>query len=386
MLNIVENYFDLIRNSNLNELAIVPYKDKYRDCYDCQLISNETKQIYNGFLLAESPEGNSRTICDISFQKSSNDNKYQARLTFRKTDRDLKDKRVRSDINQIIIPFCNGQQGYREFWKMIVFLYKWRETIDLGEYDDYFSITDKSLASALQAISKFENKDIVVKSLKRLSNQDLRNIDNLVNTSKFKLILEEWETNKNNNQEVGFWQKFFKIHHWILPQIFATNVTLMGEEFYVGGISQGQRGGGKYTDFATKNKLNQTIALIEIKTPTKQLVSTSEYDKRVGIYSMTTDLTGAITQVLNQKDLVQKDFKHDNAKKNYKVLNPRCILLIGSKEREQMNEDQEACFELFRNTQKDVEIITFDELFLRIKSILEIFETQDNINSSKIEN
>jgi len=79
------------------------------------------------------------------------------------------------------------------------------------------------------------------------------------------------------------------------------------------------------------------------------------------------DLIGAISQVLNQKDQIQKDFKYDNNGKDYIVLDPKCILIIGNKE--EMNEDQNSCFELFRKNQKNIDIITFDELFKRIDGL-----------------
>ena len=45
--------------------------------------------------------------------------------------------------------------------------------------------------------------------------------------------------------------------------------------------------------------------------------------------------------------------------------NPRCIILIGCLS--DMTEKQRNCFELFRSNSKDVEIITYDELFEKIK-------------------
>jgi len=363
-----KNYFDLTVENDLSILSI-----QKKDIFECQLIDSN-KEIYNGFKIAQSKKGNVFTVCDIIFHKSDTDNKYQARLTFRKTDEKLQDKRARKNIDQIIIPFKSGTEGYREFWKMIAFLYRWRETIDLGEFEDYFSVTDKNLAEALPQIANVENKNIVLANLKKISHSGLLNISNLVNATKIKSVIDEWEKNKSNNQEVQFWQPFFKKHHWIIPQVFSSNVTLFNDEFYVGGLSQGNRKGAKFVDFIVRNKLSSNISLVEIKTPQKPLISKNEYDKRAGIYPMSNELTGAISQVLNQKDEIQKDFRHDNQGKDYNVLNPSCILIIGSKENEQMNPKQEMCFELFKNSQKDIEIITYDELFERIKSILEIFE------------
>lgn len=360
-----KNYFDLTGENDLRDLSI-----QQKDRFDCQLIDKNGK-IYDGFKLAQSKNGNVLTVCDIDFHISTDD-KYQARFTFRKIDKNYETKTRNNQ--EIIIPFKRGQDGYREFWKMIVYLYAWLKENNSGEFEDYFSVTDKSLGEALTQISNVENKNIVLDNLKKISNSGLLNISNLVNATKIKSVLDEWEKNKSNNQEIQFWHPFFKKHHWIIPQVFSSNVTLFNDEFYVGGLSQGNRKGAKFVDFVVRNKLSRNISLVEIKTPQKPLISKNEYDKRSGIYSMSNELTGAISQVLNQKDEIQKDFRHDNQSKDYNVLNPGCILIIGSKENEQMNPKQEVCFELFKNSQKDIEIITFDELFERIKSILTIFE------------
>ena len=89
---------------------------------------------------------------------------------------------------------------------------------------------------------------------------------------------------------------------------------------------------------------------------------------------MSEDLIWAISQVLNQKDLLQKDYLQNNAAKDFKVWNPKIILIIWSEEYEKINLEQRACFELFKNSNKDIEIITFDELFEKIKNLKSLYE------------
>ena len=88
------------------------------------------------------------------------------------------------------------------------------------------------------------------------------------------------------------------------------------------------------------------------------------------VYPMSEDLSGGIAQVLDQKDNLQKEFI--DLKKGEKVesYNPKCILVIGMVK--DLTEEQQKSFELIRSNSKDVEIITFDELFQKIKGLKKI--------------
>ena len=183
-----KKYFDLTNEQNdLSNLSVEKYSWQ-----NCQL-KDDNGVVYDGFKLAKSVKGNNFTICDIDFHKSDNDQKYQARLIFRKTDTDLQDKKARSNVDHIRISFKTGQDGYREFWKMIAFLNDWRKIIDLGEFDNYFTVTDKSLGKAFSEISNKENRTTALNILQNLPKEDLSNIDNIISIAKFKNVLTEWE-------------------------------------------------------------------------------------------------------------------------------------------------------------------------------------------------
>ena len=185
----------MINKTNLKltnpENNILDLLIRQKDNFDCNIIDKQGL-VYEGFKLAKSEQGNNFTVCDISFKQSTTDQKYQARLVFRKTDKNFKDRNVSKGSDFVRIPFDIGQNGYREFWKMISFLYKWKETIDLGEFDDFFAITEKSLADILPQISSLSNKELVLTNLKKLTKENLDNIDNLVNITKLKNVLNEF--------------------------------------------------------------------------------------------------------------------------------------------------------------------------------------------------
>jgi len=343
-----KNYFDLTTQANLEKLSI-----KKKDNFNCQLIDDK-QNIYDGFRLSQSKAGNIFSVCDISFQKSGTDNKYQARLTFRKTDTNFKDRNVNKGSDCIRIPFSTGQDGYREFWKMIAFLYNWRETIDLGEFEDYFSVTDKNLADIFPKIADSKNKQAVLENLIKLSQDDLKNIGNLVSATKITAIIQVWKNNQANFKE-DFWQATFKNHAWILSQIFACPYIKIGEKTYCGGKEDDNKG-GVLGDFQYQNNL------------TGKQYRGKEDGKENIIYSMHEELTGGVNQVLNQKKVYLKT----HGEKNGKVLNnAKCVLVIGKLP---SDADRKRSFEYYRGSLRDVEIITYDELFERINGILNLFE------------
>lgn len=363
-----KNYFDLTIENDLSNLSI-----QKKDVFECQLI-DANKKVYDGFKIAQSNKGNVFTVCDIIFHKSDIDHKYQARLTFRKTDEQLQNKRVRKNIDQIIIPFKSGSDGYREFWKMIAYLYEWLKKNNSGEFEDYFSVTDKNLANALHKIASIENKETVLNNLEKLSNNDISNIENLVNITKIKNIINDWEKNKENDSE-DYWQNLFKKNSYILSQIFACPFIFIQEQFYCGGKT-GTNKGGIEADFVYQNKLTNNTAFIEIKTPKTDLVNKSLYlgtndEDNNAIYSISSKLTGGINEVLNQRNTFIQ--KKDSLQENTKIhSNFKCVFIGGTIIL--LTEGQRKSFELYRSSLRNVEIITFDELFERIKSILEIFE------------
>jgi hypothetical protein len=74
-----------------------------------------------------------------------------------------------------------------------------------------------------------------------------------------------------------------------------------------------------------------------------------------------------MNQVLNQKDILLKDFKENS---DYNVFNPKCFLVIWDYEIKELDESQKESFENFRNSNNSVEIVTFNELLGKVKALL----------------
>lgn len=164
------------------------------------------------------------------------------------------------------------------------------------------------------------------------------------------------------------WQVFLQENSWIFSSIFAQPVILHQREAYVGGKGLDNKN-GKMNDFLIKNSLSDNVSFLEIKTHKTKLVENNSY-RGEDVFSISKDLSGSTAQVLNQRDNFQKEFYALKAKSrkngNFETFNSKCIVLIGNLA--DLDEDQKYSFELSRSNSKDVEIITFDELKLKIES------------------
>jgi len=96
------------------------------------------------------------------------------------------------------------------------------------------------------------------------------------------------------------------------------------------------------------------------------------------VYEISKELNGAVNQILNQKNNLEKDYNSLFAKSNkeFYSFNPKCFIIIG--QLSSLQKEQIQSFELFRASCKDTEIITFDELFTRLETLLTIFEKKDS--------
>jgi hypothetical protein len=186
-----------------------------------------------------------------------------------------------------------------------------------------------------------------------------------------KNILKIWEQNKENSCE-NFWQKLFIENSIILSQVFSYPIILLQGSAYTGGKKMDNTG-GTLVDFLLINNLSQNTALVEIKTPKTKLLG-SLY--RGGIYNTSPEINGAVLQISNYKDFFTKDYyrlKSESGKEFY-AFNPQCVVIAGTLETEIIEPPQKKSFELFRNGLKDIQLITYDELFGKIQILIELLE------------
>ena len=164
------------------------------------------------------------------------------------------------------------------------------------------------------------------------------------------------------------WQKFFENDPFLLSFAFGYPVKMINGQSFVGGrkISGGS---DKIADFLYKNELSKNAALIEIKKPTTKLMIKYRND---GEYSASKDLSGGITQALEQRYRFLSEFNHHRRKNGWEGENAvedcdiDSLLVVG---RMPNDESEKRAFQLFRKNSHNVNVITFDEILGNLKQI-----------------
>jgi len=245
------------------------------------------------------------------------------------------------------------------------------ETEDVATLFSRFLNWFSSLNTPNQVLNKLEQLDIT-------SLQQIRSIAGL---SALKASLEVWQNNEENSNE-EFWQKTLEEYSFVLSQIFAYPVIVIKGKAYVGGktISNTR---GNLVDFLAKNEISKNAVLIEIKTPKTPLLN-GQY--RGNAYSISTEISGAVVQVANYKSSLQSEYhKLVQDKDEMEAFEPNCVVIIGnySKEINQSSVKRKS-LGLFRSHLKDIEIITYDELFGKVQFLVDLLEGEsDNYAGNK---
>jgi len=389
---------------------LTQYRIEPNASYNCVILDNtDTPNEYRGFILAKSEKGEAYTICDVNFHTTTTDNrfsrpKYGVRLIFRRTNKALHDKTVNKDHFFQRIDFGSGKNGYREFWKMIAFLEKFKETVDVGEFMDEFRVVSKNeMVSSIKAVEQDKRSQYLVGIIEEseLNSIDIENALALkrrqYDLEVFRLLLENKDEyiKKYKAQhgisapgEEAAWHHFFKTHKWI----FGLSLDLRFiddflDESHVGDPNTENRGNPTVdymgiTDFTT---------LIEIKTPNKEFFAHSEtQSSRTNTWSFSRDFLDAISQGLAQKDALLKNISHkaivgnnDNIidKEQVRTVDPKIILVFGNKSKELPTDNNTVelgnkrdTLERFIRDSRNVTVITFDELYKRAEAIAKFTE------------
>jgi hypothetical protein len=192
----------------------------------------------------------------------------------------------------------------------------------------------------------------------------------LLGLAAVKNALAFWKKSTSQASE-EFWQKALSDRTYVLSQVFAYPVVVIGTKAYVGGKVV-DRTGGKETDFLLAAESTNAAILVEIKTPQTNLLG-PEY--RGGVFPFSRELSGAIAQVLRYRQIFTRSFDTLGAENPAKLTlgEPRCLVIAGLST-ELTSQSMRENFELQRERIRGVTVLTFDELFLRIERLVSLME------------
>ncbi|MGC0793468.1 Shedu immune nuclease family protein [Pantoea agglomerans] len=220
------------------------------------------------------------------------------------------------------------------------------------------STTDKHAAMSLVAGDK-----TVVEQTDPVTLGQLRNDIELVSLER---LIEDYKKLLEKNVREDTWQKLFNKNPFILSLTFGFPAIKISDQASVGGKKL-TGDGEKITDYLIKNGVTNNLAIIEIKKPSTSLLNKTPY--RDSVYSASTELTGSVTQVLDQCYRLEQNIasiKVNNRMYDIESYAIHCILIAGTLPED---EDQKKSFEIYRRNSRNVLIITFDELLLKLTQL-----------------
>jgi len=166
------------------------------------------------------------------------------------------------------------------------------------------------------------------------------------------------------------WQQLLKNHSWVISQIYAQPVVLIKDQAYVGGKSI-RNTGGSVIDYLYANNLSGNVLMVEIKTPAAALLRSY----RGNVMAPAPDLSGGVQQLLQARHSFEEEYRQlvERSGEDLHAVSPRCLLIAGTLT--SLGDDTaRRSFELFRNNNRQVEIITFDELIGKAEQLVQLLE------------
>lgn len=365
----ISGYFDLtIAENDIESLTI-----NQQDHFDCSLINSTTGETYKGFVLAKSPQGNNITVCDAEFKRSGTDNKFQPRLIFRRADAQFNDVNAPAGSRSRRIPFSDGSDGYREFWKMIAFLFRFKELIDFGDFDGTYQVI--SADQFKEYMNNSSNTGEITKMADELGievSELLRTKSTLTLLKSYRNKLQEFIDTNASETEVQNWLD--EDNHRYRQQrcmIFGLEYIDFQRE---GSVSSKKfdiltRVGSKYIDHV----------LIELKSPSDnifEITQASGINNPTSTFQIHKHLARAIPQILEYKSTIEAkpagDAELEKLGISEKAHIGKCIIVIGKhSEDSRWKQNRE---NLVRSLGSVLEIWTYSELLNKLDSTIENLE------------
>lgn len=183
-------------------------------------------------------------------------------------------------------------------------------------------------------------------------------------------LIEQFEELIGQRHTEKEWQEFFKRNPIIINVATSHPIIFIQDEASVGGRRISGKG-EKVTDFLYRNQSTKNALIVELKTPQTTLLNSSEY--RGGVYAPTSDVSGAINQVRDQRQKLIRDISRlkqeaieNDEKLELETFSANCMLVVG---KTPIETSKQRSWELFRGGLSDVVVITFDELLEKLKAL-----------------
>jgi hypothetical protein len=283
----------------------------------------------------------------------------------------LKDVLATPEGIDVVLPLLSGDAiknwatGNSEALKQLA------EIIASSGFDELLSVlTVDDLARILEWTIGPGNKGQAMEIVSRLRDESLPTLYTLTGIARLKKALTLWEANRDNADE-EFWQQTLADNAFVLSQLFSFPVIVLKEKAYVGGKCI-ENTGGNLVDYLMAYEFTRNALLVEIKTPMTLLLG-SMY--RGDIHNVSMELSGAVQQSSNYKHQLVQNFHSlsQSSGQQFDAFNPPSLVIVGDTA-ELDSQDKVKAFELHRGGLRDIQVITFDELFMKLSTLVNLLE------------
>jgi len=237
------------------------------------------------------------------------------------------------------------------------------------------ALRNEELASALLGglIAWIAENERVVAAARfdGISLEDLQQFDAVLGLARLQRFCRELDDNMSNDDE-AYWQRTLKSNGWAIAQVFAIPVLLIQSQVYVGGKLLTNRQGNT-ADFLYESEISGNVVVVEIKSPVTPLLGDDEY--RNGVYAASRDLSGGLVQILHARKSLGENYERlmTDEMRSQRSLGPRGLLIVGSGS-QLSNHARVESFELWRNSQRDLDIVMFDELRHKVGLMIQLLQ------------
>ncbi len=255
----------------------------------------------------------------------------------------------------------------------------------------YDSVLNSTNPEKYPELKRKPRKDVIYKILrntdfKNLSKSDKQSLSRLkdnTDLSYLSILTNEFEQKLSQNHKESTYQLFFEENPLLLTMISGSPYVQFKNQAYVGGKSFDNLN-GQYPDFLQKHKITNNTFIVEIKTPQTLLLEKNPY-RKTGVYSASKNLSGSISQILTQKYQLETEIASliKNAEdRDVEAYNVQGLIIIGRLSSLE-EKDMKRSFELFRNNQKNIRIITYDECLEQLKSFVDLLSQNTKIEDGE---
>ncbi len=270
---------------------------------------------------------------------------------------------------------------------------------------DFKEINERKIILADKAFGNLDEQTILEitkllsadggETVKKLLNEGVFTNQDLVNTGYRKKQLEMYKKllyddyldeykktiGKPNTKDELAWQHFFNQNQWIFGYGMDYRFQGILQKEFSASDTDAAGGENVKSDFLLGD--NNFTTFVELKLPTTELFGVRK--NRSNSWKLSDKLIDSFSQILEHKASGQlkietaKDLFDDKGRKiTQRSYDSKAILVIGSWNQVKKSSDSDAIkkiktktFELFRRDSRNIEILTFDELYDRAKFITE---------------